>query len=77
MIDLTEGNGQNQTPSSQFYLIGTFSRLNHLSLRLLITCLMTVIDLTKGNGQNQSLGTPFEVLSFNSFFLFYDILLVF
>ena len=54
-----------KTPSSQFYLIETFFGPNPLSLRLIITCLLTVIDLTEGNGQNQSLGTPFKVSSFN------------
>ena len=43
---------------------------NPLNLRLLITCLLTVIDLTERNGQNQNIGTPFEVSSFNHFFSF-------
>ena len=61
-----------KTPSSQFYLIETFSGPDFLSLRLLITCLLTVIDLTEGNGQNQSLGLLFwgiKALTLSFYFL--------
>ena len=64
--------GQSIRGLSQFILIGTFSGPNPLSLRLLITCLLTVIDLTDGNlGQKSSLGVfCFKVFILASFFLF-------
>ena len=63
--------GQSIRGLSQFILIGTFSSPNPLSLRLLITCLLTVIDLTEGNGQKSSLGAfCFKVFILASFFFF-------
>ena len=66
-------------PQVNFIWLGPFFGPNPLSLRLLITCLLTVIDLTEGNNQNQSLGTPFKVSSFNPFsiiFLFFFSILI-
>ena len=68
--------------SSQFYLIGTFSGPNPLSLRLLIMCLLTVIDLTERNGKKQSLRTPFWGIKLQPFlfifcFSFYVLILFF
>ena len=56
-------------PSTHFYLIGTFSGPNPLSLKFLIMCLLTVIDLTEENGQKSSLGSfCFKVFILASFF---------